>query len=363
MPVPPFLTEATYLGNTPLRWIIALLAGAAVYLALSTVRRWLIKRFAQRARENGRGFRPEDLLIALIGATRSWTLLAVGALVVLLILVIEPATALRLRQLITILLFIQVAIWGNRTIGYVTDLYAQNEEMDGGRKTSLAALSFVGRAVLYSLLLLVILDTLGIDVTALIAGLGVGSIAVALALQGLLGDLFASLSIVFDKPFEIGDFIVIDEFSGTVENIGLRTTRLRSLSGEQLVFANNDLLGSRIHNYKRMAERRVAFIVGVEYGTPKEKLERIPELIREAVEAIPETRFDRSHFSAFGAYSLDFETVYYVLSRDYALYMDVQQALYLRIYEEFEALGVSFAFPTQTIDLRASQPEAAPSAG
>jgi small-conductance mechanosensitive channel len=353
-----YLTEVTILDNTPLSWAVALAAGLILVLLLQLVRGLLRRRLA--AVTEPRGFRVDDLLFTLLGATRNWALLAAGVYVAVLLLALDPVTSLRLRQIVGIVFLLQVALWANRSIGYFAELYRRNEEMDSGRRTSLAALTFVGRLVVFSLLLLLLLDNLGIDVTTLIAGLGIGSIAVALALQGILGDLFASLSIVFDKPFEIGDFIIVDDMMGSVEHIGLRTTRIRSLSGEQLVFANTDLLASRIRNYKRMAERRVQFQFGVEYGTSQELLARIPVLIRELVEGAADTRFDRSHFKAFGAYSLDFETVYYVLSADYNRFMDIQQELNLAIYRRFHELGIQFAFPTETLMIRSGPGEATP---
>ena len=173
----------------------------------------------------------------------------------------------------------------------------------------------------------------------------------ALAVQNILGDLFASLSIVLDKPFVVGDFLAVGEHLGSVEKIGLKTTRLRSLSGEQLVFSNTDLLKSRIKNYGRMFERRVAFKIGVTYETPREKLKRIPRIIREIIQGRENTRFDRSHFQEYGAYSLNFETVYYVLSPDYAVYMDIQQDIYFELHERLEQEGVEFAYPTQKLFL------------
>jgi small-conductance mechanosensitive channel len=353
MPPLELLTDTTYFGNTLLRWTVAVISALGLVLLLQFTRNVLRRRLA--GREEERPFRLDDLLFTLLGVTRDWAVLAAGAFLAILILSIDPLTSLRLRQFLAVLLLIQVALWGNRAIAYFAEQYRRNEDLDSGRRTSLAALTFVGRLVLFSLVLLMVLDNLGVDITTLIAGLGIGSIAVALALQGILGDLFASLSIVFDKPFEIGDFIIVDDMLGNVEHIGLRTTRIRSLSGEQLVFANTDLLSSRIRNYKRMAERRVVFALTVEYGTPPDLLARIPQLVREVIESVPDTRFDRSHFKGFGAYSLDFETVYYVLSQDYNLYMDIQQELNLAIYSRFAELGIEFAFPTQTLFVRAGQ--------
>ncbi|MBK7703851.1 MAG: mechanosensitive ion channel family protein [bacterium] len=234
-------------------------------------------------------------------------------------------------------------------IGWLHRYRDQKLEADRGATTSIGARVFLARLIIGSLTILIVLDNVGIDVTALIAGLGIGGIAVALALQSILGDLFASLSIVLDKPFVVGDFLIIGEHMGAVENVGLKTTRIRSLSGEQLVFSNSDLLGSRIRNYGRMLERRVVFNLGVTYDTPLEKLKSIPDMIREAIAEHPQTRFDRSHFASYGDFALQFESVYYVLAPEYNVYMDIHQAINLRLRERFDAEGIAFAFPTQTL--------------
>jgi small-conductance mechanosensitive channel len=211
---------------------------------------------------------------------------------------------------------------------------------------------FFARVAVWTTVFLLVLDNFGIDITALITGLGIGGIAVALAVQNVLSDTFASISIILDKPFEVGDFIIVGDLLGVVENIGIKTTRVRSLSGEQLVFGNNDLLSSRIRNFKRMYERRVAFGFGVLYETPIEKLEWIPGMVREGIEALEQTRFDRAHFKGFGESSLDFEIVYYVLAPDYALYMDIQQKINLHIMREFAREGVDFAYPTRMLHVK-----------
>ena len=204
--------------------------------------------------------------------------------------------------------------------------------------------------------MLLTLDNLGVNITAMVAGLGVGGVAVALAVQNILGDLFASLSITFDRPFVIGDFLIVDDFLGSVEHIGIKSTRLRSLSGEQIVMSNADLLKSRLRNYGRMSERRVLFTASVTYETPAEPLEQIPTIIREIIDAQPDTRLDRSHFATHAAASLDFETVYYVLSTDYNHYMDIQQTINLRIHREFARRGIEFAYPTQRLLLERVSP-------
>ncbi len=196
-----------------------------------------------------------------------------------------------------------------------------------------------------------LLDNLGFRISTVVAGLGVSGIAVAIAAQGILGDLFSYFVIFFDRPFEVGDFLIFNDKLGSVEKIGIKTTRIRALSGEQLVVSNSDLTGSRVHNYKRMQERRVVFEFGVTYQTPAERLESIPVLVREIIEGREETRFDRSHFKRFGDFSLVFETVYYVLTSDYARYMDIQQEINLAIYRAFEERGIDFAYPTSRVIL------------
>ncbi len=196
---------------------------------------------------------------------------------------------------------------------------------------------------------LLLLDNLGFKISAIITGLGIGGVAIALAAQAILGDLLSYVSILFDKPFEVGDFIVVGEARGTVEVIGIKTTRLRSWGGEQLVFSNTDLTGSRVQNFKRMQERRVMFRLGVTYNTRTDVLKKIPAQIKTIVEAVPHTRFDRAHFVGFGPSSLDFEIVYFVLSPDLNVSLDIQQTINLAIKNQFDSLGIEFAFPTQTV--------------
>lgn len=215
-------------------------------------------------------------------------------------------------------------------------------------KMTLNWMGTVIKIVIWIGAILLFLEIQRIPITTLIAGLGIGGIAIAFAAQAILEDMFSYVTIVFDRPFEIGDFIVVDDLSGTVEHIGLKTTRVRSITGEQLVFSNKDLTGSRLHNYKRMAERRVLFTIGVVYDTPTEKLREIPGLVEEIISGKEGARFERTHFKEYADFSLNFEVVYFVLSQDFALYMDIQQEINLELKEVFSAHGIDFAFPTQT---------------
>lgn len=211
----------------------------------------------------------------------------------------------------------------------------------------LAGLMILINIFIWILGIIFLLDNLGHDVTTMITGLGIGGIAIALAAQNILGDLFNYFVIFFDRPFEVGDFIIVDDKMGTIETIGIKTTRIRSLSGEQLVIGNSNLANSRIHNYKRLAQRRVVFSLDVEYGTPIEKLQRIPEMIKGIILQNENVRFDRAHFASYKDWSLRFEVVYFVLSADYNIYMDIQQEINLKLYQAFEEEEIPFAFPTQ----------------
>ena len=213
----------------------------------------------------------------------------------------RPAWCRSWQRASIVALLVQAALWADALLDFAVARSADGrKEADPASATTLGALGFLGRLAIWTAAVLLVMANLGINVTALVAGFGIGGVAVALAAQNILGDLFASASIVLDKPFVLGDFIVVDDKSGTVEHIGLKTTRLRSLSGEQLIFSNADLLKSRIHNYQRMSERRAALSINVAYGTPYEKLAAIPAMLREAVESQPQARFDRAHFARLG---------------------------------------------------------------
>ena len=209
----------------------------------------------------------------------------------------------------------------------------------------------VAKAIVWGFAIILMISNLGYNVTTLVAGLGIGGIAVAFATQNILSDIFSSITIYFDKPFRIGDFIVIGEESGTVEHVGIKSTRIKSLSGEEIVFANKQLTDSKIKNYSKMSKRRISFSIGIEYGTSKEKLEKIPSIIKEIINKQDNITFDRSHFKEFGDFSLNFETVFYVESGSYVEYLNAQQAVNLKIAEEFEKQEISMAFPTQTIHI------------
>ncbi len=229
--------------------------------------------------------------------------------------------------------------------------YIETAEKGSERERALQGFMTLIRIVVWGLAAVVLLDNLGFRINTVIAGLGIGGIAVALAAQNILGDLFAYFIIMFDRPFEIGDFLIVGEYMGVVNHLGVKTTRIGSLGGEQIIISNKDLTDSRVRNYKRMEKRRVLFRLGVTYQTPYEKLMEIPGIIRGIIEGIEETAFDRAHFSSYGDFSLVFEVVYYVMDRDYTKYMNIQEQINFRIHEEFENRKIEFAYPTQTLYL------------
>ncbi|MCE5228232.1 mechanosensitive ion channel family protein [bacterium] len=264
----------------------------------------------------------------------------------------QPEHGPKLAFIVTIVVLLQSIVWFNEAIDHVVNEYRRkNLQEDAAGVMTMAALGFVAKLIVCVVIGLLLLVNLGVEIGPLLATVGVVGLAIGLALQNILGDLFASLSIVLDKPFVLGDFIVVDDQMGTVEDIGLKTTRLRSISGEQLIFGNNDLLKSRIRNFKRMMERRVVFQFGVVYQTPVEKLGRIGEMVRDVIQGIGDTRFDRAHFTEFGDSALQFEVVYFVLEPDYNLYRDIQQKINLELMQRFQAESIDFAFPTRTVQV------------
>ncbi len=242
------------------------------------------------------------------------------------------------------------------SVEYGLRIYLTRKKGNATTEQSLLLLSPLIRVVFVLIGALFLLDNLGFDVAALVASLGIGGIAIALAAQGVLQDLFSYISILLDRPFEIGDFVILGDFMGSVEYIGIKTTRLRSLGGEQIVMANTDMTGSRIRNYKRMQRRRVVFGFGVVYETPCEKLQAIPNLVKQIIQADPNAQFDRAHFAAYGDFSLNFEVVYHVLSPDFNLYMDVQERINLALKQAFQEQGIEFAYPTQLLYVNPQQP-------
>jgi small-conductance mechanosensitive channel len=334
--------------NSIYNWLAAVAIAGGIYLVMRLGKAITQRRLGQLAKKTVTDW--DDLIVVLIERVRSLFLLVLGVYAGSLILTLPSSVSDYFNKGVFVILLFQLALIGSHAIKFLIERYRRRKlESNAAAVTTLSSVGFVLKTLLWFTLLLVALDTFGVNVTALVAGLGISGIAVALAVQNVLGDLFASFSIVFDKPFVIGDFIIVGDFLGTVEYVGLKTTRIRSLSGEQLVFSNGDLLNSRIRNFKRMYERRVVFTIGVLYQTPYEHLLEIPKMIQSIIESQSQVRFDRAHFKEYGAYSLNFEIVYWIQNPDYNLYMDIQQTINLSIFKQFKAKGIEFAYPTQTL--------------
>lgn len=335
-------------GNTPLLWSIAAVCATAVYFALQTVRGRLVSRCEQRYAHDSRT--SVQIIRSLARTTRSFFFLAVSMGAAHYILTLPPKIAGVVSGLTTVGVMIQFGIWGTGLLGHwIAHNLASRASHDPGSASAAQIIKVLCLVAIWSAILLLTLSNFGVDITGLAAGLGIGGIAIAFALQSILKDLFASLAIVLDKPFVVGDFIIFGEQLGVVERIGLKTTRVRSLWGEQITVSNDDLLNARVRNYKRMDERRISFDLRVVYETPIEKLEAIPGWIRESIAGMENVRFDRSHVASFDEFGPRIETVYYVLSPDYNRYMDIQQRINLTIARRFAESAIQFAYPTRRI--------------
>lgn len=342
------------LGNPIAIWIAAGALAFVVYLIISLIRRVArsrIRRWSERTAN-----RWDDLAAALLERIRAFFVFAAAVYAGSLLLALPAQLDQALRIVLVIAFAIQAAMLAAVVVEFALERLLVRGKADAhadatreALKTSVGVLKFIALLVVYAVIALVALDNMGVNITAMIASLGIGGIAVALAVQNILGDLFGSLTIVLDKPFEVGDYIIVGDKMGTVEKVGLKTTRVRALSGEQLVFANSDLLSSRVQNFKRMQERRATFTIGVTYDTDYEQLEALPKVIQSIIEAEPDVRHDRTHFARFKDSWLEFESVYYIKKPDMALYMDVQQRINLQLVKAFRERGIEFAFPTQTM--------------
>lgn len=338
------------LDNSPTAWITALVVTGAVFLGLSAIRGLLVNRLGARAAQTKT--RADDIIVALARRTRYFFLLLLAVAVGSLALRIDGVTRARGQLVLQLALLLQVAMWLDGLVQAWIESYTEKKaETDAASATTISALSYAARFAVWVAVALVALDTLNVRVTALITGLGVTGIAVALAVQNILGDLFGALSIILDKPFVVGDSIQLDNMSGTVEHIGLKTTRLRSVTGEQLIISNSDLLKGRIRNFKRLAERRNLVVTTLSAKTPSERLTSVPGLIQQVVSAVPNVRLERSHLRGMTFDGYEYETVYWVTTPAYATFMDAQQAVIAGIAAAMrrEKLQLSFRGPDYVV--------------
>jgi len=337
-------------GNTLYEWAVALCAILIINTCFYYGKNIVVKKF--QALGNQTSIYINTLLAGIISSTQNLLIFLISLCIGLNFLTLPTTLNKILSHLIFASLLLQIGLWVDKAIRCCVEEYQQRQRTTNPASLGITSPArFILRMLLWVIITLFIFENFGFNITTLVASLGIGGIAVALAVQSILGDLLASLSIVLDKPFAVGDFIVIKDAMGTVEYIGLKTTRLRSLSGEQIIFSNANLLKERINNYKVMYERRVVFNINVTYQTKKDHVKAIPEIIKNIILSKEHVKFDRAHFKEFSASALNFEAVYYVTLDDYNIYMDIQQAINLEILDCFQKNNIDFAYPTQTLYL------------
>lgn len=348
--------------NQPTLVTLALLLGISIagYILLRLALRLFVGRVAEWSAHGTRRWRRYAAHIA--EHTSRLLLVALALQVALYVVELGPVWDQRVSHLWFLVLAFQFGLWVDAALELWREDTLQSEAgRDNQLTVTMVVLMF--RTGLWAVVLLSILANLGVNITAFVASLGIGGVAIALAVQTLLGDLFASASIGIDKPFKVGHFIVFDTIAGTIEYIGLKTTRIRSLSGEQILISNTRLLQQTIHNYNRMQERRVVFNLALSFRTPLEKVRQVPGLAREVIEAVENTRFDRAHLRSFDDHALTYEVVYYVLSSDYNLYMDIQQAINFGLLDELRQRDIRFAMPVRSIEFLDEAPPSPNAAG
>jgi small-conductance mechanosensitive channel len=334
------------LTNVAIAVAVALLS----YLAMSICLRVVLGRLEKVAGRTANQI--DDMAVQVLRGTNRWLLVVASLLIGLGLLDLSDRWSARVGQLWFVAFALQLALWLTRAVEMGLRRYEERHHGFSGTTQVSASgtlMSWFLRVALWAVFLLAVLSNLGVDITAFVASLGIGGVAVALAVQSILGDLFASLSIAVDKPFEVGDFIGVGAVEGTVQYVGLKTTRIQSISGEQLIMSNTDLLKQVVKNYKRMDERRVVFAFGLTYDITADQAEVIAPLVKRLIEEDDKLRFARAHLKNFGESSLDYEVVYYVKDPGYDVYMDAQQRLNIKLMRELAALGVDFAFPTRTV--------------
>ncbi len=346
------LLQNEFLNNTGQDYAIALGIFIVFFVVFKIIDRYVVVFIKSKAKKTKT--RWDDVILDFISAIH-WQFYAFVSLYVsLLFLELSDIVNRVMDVLFLIFVAFYVAQGLSRIVDHFTEeqLAKRREEGDNGNNSMIKTFGFMFKGIIYSVAVLMILSNLGIEITPLIASLGIGGVAIAIALQSVLGDLFAAFTIYFDKPFKEGDFIIIGDDMGTIKHIGIKSTRIESLQGQELVVSNSELTSIRINNYKQMQERRIAFNVGVEYGTPLAKLKKINKIVEKVVGSTKHARLDRTHFKEFGDFSLNYEIVYYVESPDYNIYMNVQQEINFKLADAFEKENISFAFPTQIIYLK-----------
>lgn len=352
-----WLSTQTVLGSTALEWSFGALAFFITWVLLTTTVNFLVSKLRLLAQKTEAT--ADDFAVDLLDNIHGLTYFAI-ALTALSFWVVLPAPIQSVFYKLPVLaVCLQIGLWSGAIVSYLVRRYIYNQSDDQHAavlKTMRGPFEFIGVFLIWALVLLTILQNFGVDVSTLVAGLGIGGIAIALAVQTVLGDLFAAFAIVIDKPFVVGDFIVSGDIVGNVAHIGLKTTHINSLSGERMVVSNSDLLSSRIRNFTHLEERRIVFSFGVLYQTPVESAKMISGWVKTIIDDIDGIHFDRCHFKSFGDSSLDYEVVYFVQDPDFNIYMTMQEKINLALMEKFESEGIEFAYPTRTLFLTQEEP-------
>lgn len=346
-----WLNRTELLNNPILLWLYAAAAAVIGYLVVDIGVRYLASLVRRRHAQAPSPHRA--VLLAVLEATRHTLILLLIAVLAAGLLQFTPRAERILGHLSFALIGLQIALWANALIKLWLRNTQREQDATPANPVLVGMLVWAMQLVVWTVLLLAFLANIGVDVTTLVASLGIGGVAVALALQNILGDLFSSIAIGLDKPFEVGQFIAFGDVLGTVVHVGVKTTRIDSLSGEQLIISNSKLLDQLVHNYSRMARRRVVFGFRLPYDTPPDAVEHVIAQVRGYIEAAQPTRFDRGHLANFGEYGLEFEFVYHVLKPDYTIYRDVQQQVNLQIMRLLGGIGLKFAVPARVLSMTA----------
>lgn len=337
-------------GNSGYDYLVAVVVFVAFLFLLKIFQAIILSRLQKLALKTSTDF--DDILIEIFRKIKPPFYFFVAVYFAIKSLVLPELINKVLLVLFIVVVVYEVIRGVERIVNYLFRKYLeknQDEDTDMHSEAMIKLMQVLIKVALWIFGLIMILSNLGVDVTSLVAGMGIGGIAIALALQNVLGDLFSAFSIYMDKPFKVGDYIVIGADSGVVEKIGMKTTRIRTLQGEQLVVSNKELTSARIQNFRRMEKRRVSFSLGVTYDTTPEKLAAIPKIVEDIINKVDLAEFDRCHFVEYADSSLNFEIVMYVDSKEYNDYMDARQEINLDIYKTFAKEGIEFAYPTQTI--------------
>lgn len=336
-------------GNSIKEYFLALAVFVLIIIVLEIFKYLVINKLKHVTSKTKIGF--DDLLVKIIGSI-GWPFYVFLSLYIALKFIKVPdfiGTALYYATFVVVTYYVVRAVQSMIDYGTGKIILKRQREEKEADTTVINLLGKMLKGVLWGVAAIVLLSNLGYNVTGLIAGLGIGGVAIAFALQKVLSDIFASFSIYFDKPFKVGDFIIVGDDLGVIKKIGIKSTRLQSLWGQEIVISNSELTSTRVNNYKKMKKRRIHFAFGVVYETPTKKLKKIPKIIENIFDKIELADLDRVHFKEFGDFSLNFEVAYYVGTGDYNKYMDTQQEINLGIKDKFEKEGIDFAYPTQTV--------------